>query len=1233
MASGVLPFVRGIDLASNDFKQLPFPEEMGEMVNMRWLKLDSCNLDEMPEVLQSFKKLERISVSKNQLKELGSELPKLKDLRVVTARQNQITSIGLPGELFELDELTTVDLSHNDISEVPHTLGIARHLLVLSLSHNRISTIPGQVFVNLADLFYLDISNNKLELIPPQLRRLINLQTLDISHNPLGHSQLRQLASLTSLHNLSLRNTQRRNDNVPNGLQNLVLLEELDLSYNELENVPDSILSISTLRRCNISYNELKELPASFGSWTSLEVLNLSRNNLKSLPSGIDGLVKLKKLFLNGNELTFDNLPDTFSKLTELEVFVASQNKLEAVPVSLFRCIKLKKLVLSFNCLVTLSEGVYYLPDLETLDVKGNPELKMPPKPNTTNQKNTLYNIDFSLEHQLGLIGATSKSTQKSDSFKDHNARKMRILNRRAEPDEGSNKILKALADIPKDKKENVTSPQEDDEEIKFIKPRSWMDQLAKPTVDYSDIFAADTGQEEGVTVWQIENFLPVQVEEILHGKFYDADCYIVLKTFYNEYDSLDWEIFFWIGKFSTLDKMACSAIHAVNLRNLLGAQCRTIREEMEDESEDFLDIFDNDIDYIEGGTASGFFTIEDLVDVSTSSLDPKYTFLLDYGRQLFIWHGGKAPTTHLSKASLFALKLNKSDKKGRAELIVLEQGEETEEFWSIMGGEPTDEIACHIGNHQSSNLVLYKVELGKGYLELPQVKHKGNIKRSLLNTKDVYILDCYSDVFVWIGRESSRLIRAAALKLVQSLLDLLGRPNFVTVNRVLEGAESLVFKNKFSGWDDVLNSDFTKLKPSPSISNLDISKRKINKEIIEPESKESLKTDLSCLFSNRQKPMSNEDAEQLMDEYNDELDYMQCFVLEGKKFVKLPESEIGHFYDGDCYVFLCRYWVPKDLDEEDDPQKETNDEDAYESVYEVYFWQGRLTTNMGWLTFTFSLQKKFETLLGKLEITKVSQQQESYRFLSHFKKKFIIHHGQRLVRRQAITEEPRLYEVRANGCILTRRVLELQPKARKLNSEFCFFVVVPSSTIANEEENVDEEEMEDQSEGTIYIWMGSKFPEEDAEGIDELASFLVHERNYETHLIHEDSEDEKFWELLGGKAKYDQDADFLRYSRLFRCSNDRGFFKISEKCVDFCQNDLVDDDAFILDTGHEVFVWVGNQASEIEIKLSLKSAQLYLQHLRDRNAVPARKLLLAKKGKEPHRFTRCFHGWRKFVT
>lgn len=95
----------------------------------------------------------------------------------------------------------------------------------------------------------------------------------------------------------------------------------------------------------------------------------------------------------------------------------------------------------------------------------------------------------------------------------------------------------------------------------------------------------------------------------------------------------------------------------------------------------------------------------------------------------------------------------------------------------------------------------------------------------------------------------------------------------------------------------------------------------------------------------------------------------------------------------------------------------------------------------------------------------------------------------------------------------------------------------------------------------------------------------------YSNVVIQEGSEPENFfWVALGGKAEYDtvscahlswllashpgsfcrkqpqeetgtwmlfvlpQNADFMKHSRLFRCSNEKGFFAVSEKCSDFCQ-------------------------------------------------------------------------------
>ncbi len=55
--------------------------------------------------------------------------------------------------------------------------------------------------------------------------------------------------------------------------------------------------------------------------------------------------------------------------------------------------------------------------------------------------------------------------------------------------------------------------------------------------------------------------------------------------------------------------------MHAVNLRNMLGASCRTQREEQMDESEEFLALFNNHLRVIDGArTETGFWVVRDAV-------------------------------------------------------------------------------------------------------------------------------------------------------------------------------------------------------------------------------------------------------------------------------------------------------------------------------------------------------------------------------------------------------------------------------------------------------------------------------------------------------------------------------------------------------------------------------------------------------------------------------------------
>ena len=49
-----------------------------------------------------------------------------------------------------------------------------------------------------------------------------------------------------------------------------------------------------------------------------------------------------------------------------------------------------------------------------------------------------------------------------------------------------------------------------------------------------------------------LESKLRVRYFSVLHGKFYEADCYIILKTYIDDAGSLNWEIYYWIGTKTT---------------------------------------------------------------------------------------------------------------------------------------------------------------------------------------------------------------------------------------------------------------------------------------------------------------------------------------------------------------------------------------------------------------------------------------------------------------------------------------------------------------------------------------------------------------------------------------------------------------------------------------------------------------------------------------------------------
>ncbi|CAN0407374.1 unnamed protein product, partial [Discosporangium mesarthrocarpum] len=75
----------------------------------------------------------------------------------------------------------------------------------------------------------------------------------------------------------------------------------------------------------------------------------------------------------------------------------------------------------------------------------------------------------------------------------------------------------------------------------------------------------------------------------------------------------------------------------------------------------------------------------------------------------------------------------------------------------------------------------------------------------SMLETEAAFILDVYTEVFVWYGEAAERAIRIGAVKVAHQLLKATARPPWaLEISHVREGREAFLFRVKFFDWGGV---------------------------------------------------------------------------------------------------------------------------------------------------------------------------------------------------------------------------------------------------------------------------------------------------------------------------------------------------------------------------------------------------------------------------------------------
>ena len=330
----------------------------------------------------------------------------------------------------------------------------------------------------------------------------------------------------------------------------------------------------------------------------------------------------------------------------------------------------------------------------------------------------------------------------------------------------------------------------------------------------------AETGKQVGLLIWRIEKFHVVKSKTPV-GSFYENDSYIVLNTYKKE-DALLYDVHFWLGRTTTQDEAGTAAYKTVELDDYLHGAPVQHREVQDHESPLFLSYFEKHggIKILEGGIESGFHHVKPEeykprllwikgkknvrvreVPKSHTSLNNGDVFILDMGMKLFQWNGSKAGIFEKNKAGQLCRSLD-SERGGKPEVVVQEEGSEESEFWNAIGGKGPITDSSKVQNdddwEHSTFRKLYRLSDSQGTFTFTEVS-EGKIAKSQLDSNDAFIVDAGNHIFVWIGKAASVGERKYAMRYAQEYTRSYDRPSVLPISMIPEGKETDAFNKAFN--------------------------------------------------------------------------------------------------------------------------------------------------------------------------------------------------------------------------------------------------------------------------------------------------------------------------------------------------------------------------------------------------------------------------------------------------
>ncbi|KAL0316644.1 UNVERIFIED_CONTAM: Villin-4 [Sesamum radiatum] len=324
--------------------------------------------------------------------------------------------------------------------------------------------------------------------------------------------------------------------------------------------------------------------------------------------------------------------------------------------------------------------------------------------------------------------------------------------------------------------------------------------------------------------VWRVDGQQKTLLPASDQSKFYSGDCYIFQYSYPGE-EKDETLIGTWFGKQSVEEDRVLATSQAskmVESLKFLPAQAR-IHEGSEPIQ--FFAIFQSFIVF-KGGLSKGYkkyiaekelpddtysedglalFRVQGSgpdnmqaiqVEPVASSLNSSYCYILHSGSSVFTWSGNltSSEAQEVVERQLDLIKPNMQSK-------LQKEGAESEQFWELLGGK-SEYPSQRIARVAESDPHLFSCTLSKGDLKVTEIY---NFNQDDLMTEDIYVLDCHSDIYVWVGQQVESKNKMNALNIGEKFLerDFLHEKlsPHTPIYIVMEGNEPSYFTRFFS-WD-----------------------------------------------------------------------------------------------------------------------------------------------------------------------------------------------------------------------------------------------------------------------------------------------------------------------------------------------------------------------------------------------------------------------------------------------